>query len=117
MLETLGGPCVRLIERREVVGRGAAYAAGGGAHALNVRASNMSAYPDRPRHLLDWLDAANGGALTVAFVSRERYGDYLHLLLRAVSSQGEAGRLAPGAELARLQKSDVRGSSSNGALG
>ena len=91
LLEAPGGPCVRLIERRDGFGRGAAYASSRHGHLLNVRASNMSAHPDRPGHFLDWL-AAQGDA-PAAFVSRTHYGDYLQHLLREAATQGEAGRL------------------------
>ena len=93
LLEIPGGPCVRLIERRDVFGRGAAYAATRHGHLLNVRAANMSAHPDRPDHFLDWLAAEGGVEAPAAFVSRARYGDYLQHLLRRAAAQGEPGRL------------------------
>jgi uncharacterized NAD(P)/FAD-binding protein YdhS len=84
---------VRLVERAPTFGRGRAYATAHPDHLLNVRASNMSAYPDRPDHFLDWL-RAQGQELSDGFVSRGRYGDYLqHLLREAVVRPGRAGRL------------------------
>lgn len=68
---------VHLIERSSSLGRGRAYGASNPDHLLNVRAANMSAFPDRPDHFLSWLNEADGDA----FVSRSRYGDYLQSLL------------------------------------
>ena len=44
-----------LVERRGDFGRGVAYSTGNSGHLLNVRAFNMSAYPDDPKHFLRWL--------------------------------------------------------------
>ncbi|WP_324751292.1 FAD/NAD(P)-binding protein [Sphingomonas sp. LY54] len=70
------GPRVTLIERRPVVGRGTAYSAAHEDHLLNVRAGNMSAFPDDPRHFVRWLERRElGGAAD--FISRRTYGTYL----------------------------------------
>src|SRR6202042_742257 len=44
-----------LIERNTQFGRGLAYATGNASHILNVPASRMSAFHDRPNDFLDWL--------------------------------------------------------------
>lgn len=93
---------VRLIERTADVGRGRAYSTNNPDHLLNVRASNMSAFPDQPDHFRQWLGEPDGDA----FVSRRRYGDYLQGLLhqqlrepgcqvRFVWENGEAASAAP----------------------
>lgn len=41
---------VTLIEKRPDVGRGIAYYTANPDHLLNVRAANMSAFPDQPDH-------------------------------------------------------------------
>jgi uncharacterized NAD(P)/FAD-binding protein YdhS len=83
---------VRLVEKAERIGLGRAYAAGNPDHLLNVRASNMSAFPDRPRHFLDWLAHEQGAG--DGFASRGVYGRYLQGLLRdALGQEGHAGRL------------------------
>ena len=46
---------VILFERRIPVGLGAAYATHNPGHRLNVRAGNMSAWPDDPGHFVRWL--------------------------------------------------------------
>lgn len=70
---------VVLIERNEAFGRGRAYSAPNPAHLLNVRASNMSAFPDAPDHFSAWLVARGHDG---QFASRTLYGDYLQSLLR-----------------------------------
>lgn len=82
---------VRLIERAPSFGRGRAYATDNPEHLLNVRAANMSAFPERPGHFLDWLAA--GGEGGDGFAPRALFGDYLQELLRdVVSAPGRAGR-------------------------
>jgi len=74
-----------LVERRGDFGRGVAYSTGNDGHLLNVRAFNMSAYPDEPRHFLMWLwarDDPRSPANAIppsghAFVSRGLYGTYV----------------------------------------
>lgn len=84
---------IYLVERNRNFGRGLAYATGNPNHLLNVRAGNMSAFPDDPDHFIDWLrklseeqrleigdaDAAKLSAAT--FVPRCVYGNYIQQLL------------------------------------
>jgi uncharacterized NAD(P)/FAD-binding protein YdhS len=49
-------PRVTLIER-DKFGGGLAYGTKDPAHLLNVRASNMSAYADKPHDFAHWLEA------------------------------------------------------------
>ena len=64
------------------------------AHLLNVRAANMSAFPDRPGHFEEWLAGADLGEGVVktpagTFVARGHYGSYLtDLLTTAVTGPG-----------------------------
>jgi len=68
---------VLLIERdRHRMGAGVAYSSSETSHLLNVRAGNMSAFPDRPDHFCEWL-AARGLGCDAAFVTRATYGLYL----------------------------------------
>lgn len=85
------GPAAILIERRPRAGRGIAYSALSDEHVLNVRASNMSAFPDQPGHFVEWLTQKGLGVAT-DFVSRSTYGDYLAELLHSWSSRSP-GRL------------------------
>ena len=71
-----------LIEPRAQIGRGLAYSTENESHRLNVRASNMSAFPDDPDHFWRWLRAA-GHAREDRFcsISRLVYGRYLASLI------------------------------------
>lgn len=83
---------VRLVERSPLFGRGRAFRATHPDHVLNVRASNMSAFPDEPGHFRAWLEAEGEGGAD-GFIRRSRYGDYLQSLLRdQVADPGHAGR-------------------------
>lgn len=70
-----------LIERRGVFGPGTAYDTGNPGHLLNVRLDNMSAFPDQPSHLADWLAEQPSWRAQDGFISRGVYGDYLQALL------------------------------------
>src|SRR6202044_1275661 len=71
-----------LIEPRPQIGRGIAYATENDSHRLNVRASNMSAFPDDPDHFWRWLQAnGRGGEGRFCFVPRFVYGRYLGSLV------------------------------------
>ncbi|MCI4591899.1 FAD/NAD(P)-binding protein [Sphingobium sp. BYY-5] len=72
---------VTLIERRpDRLGRGLAYGAAQADHVLNVRAANMSALPDQPRHFTEWLQAQGLGQ-EGSFARRRDYGGYLCAML------------------------------------
>lgn len=84
---------VTLVERdANRLGRGVAYSAAGAEHVLNVRAANMSAFPDQPAHFTDWLKQENLGQ-EQSFVTRRNYGAYLSALLRNVTA-GAGDRLS-----------------------
>ena len=73
---------VTLVERSSGLGKGFAYGAAHPIHLLNVRASNMSAYPDDGDHFLAWLDRNGVGEEKPSgnafhFVSRLTFGNYL----------------------------------------
>ena len=100
LLSQPGGPKVRLIERRATFARGAAYSTSNPDHLLNVRAANMSAFPDAPSHFIDWLAAEGEADAQQAFVTRDRYGAYLQAILRAAVQGAAAGRLGLEADAA-----------------
>lgn len=83
---------VILIEHQPSAGLGAAYSTLDPDHLLNVRAGNMSAWPDRPSDFLDWT-AQHGPKLAAGdFATRADYGRYLKDLL-ARQADGEQRRL------------------------
>ncbi len=85
-------PRVHLIERREGFGLGAAYSTDNPSHLLNVRASNMSVFPDRPNHFLEWLyRQPNSDCIEpCTFVPRNVFGAYLQSILRDLACGPEA---------------------------
>src|SRR5258706_2211297 len=89
-----GGPRVYLIEKQDTFGFGAAYSTNDPSHLLNVRAGNMSGFPDQPRHFLDWLhaDCKDGTAPVTpsCFVTRQTYGRYLRSILHGAVIGAEA---------------------------
>lgn len=97
---------VRLVEQRPQLGEGRAYATHEPDHLLNVRASNMSAFADDPRHFLRWLGETGNAD---AFVSRARYAEYLQSLLAAEVQDLEAGQ-----RLARKLGEAVEAAPANG---
>ena len=85
---------VQLIERRGVFGLGPAYATGNPKHLLNVRLSNMSAFPDRPNHLAEWMAVQPAWFARDDFITRGDYGRYLaHLLDEALRPDQDGERL------------------------
>ncbi|MBP2314886.1 FAD/NAD(P)-binding protein [Azospirillum soli] len=86
LLRCADGPTsVHLIERAAAIGTGVAYSTRNSAHLLNVRANNMSAFPDDPGHFVRWLGTRDGqdeaSASGHAFVSRACYGAYVQDVL------------------------------------
>jgi uncharacterized NAD(P)/FAD-binding protein YdhS len=88
---------VTLIEKRSDVGRGIAYYTANPDHLLNVRAANMSAFPDQPDHFWRWLCARQDNGRSTwehcgdpfCFVPRRIYGDYIASLIAPLLSDGE----------------------------
>ncbi len=85
-----------MIEPRDVLAQGVAYATTYGEHVLNVPAGRMSAFDDRPADFLDYVVATTppGGpdreTLAHAFIERRRYGDYLRTRLQEVIAASPA---------------------------
>lgn len=99
LIRSAGTPlALTLIDPAADRGPGLAYTTPSGSHLLNVRAANMSAYADQPRHFVEWLARRGDGADgETAFVPRVVYGDYLCEVL------AQARRGAP----AHVEVSDV----------
>lgn len=109
------GPRATLIERAPVAGTGLAYGAAHPSHLLNVRAANMSAFPDDPGHLVRWLEARGVEHAATSFVPRRVYGEYLREMLEEALARypdrlrlvrGEVEDVTFDAEGATLQLTD-----------
>ncbi|MEJ0016688.1 MAG: FAD/NAD(P)-binding protein [Acetobacteraceae bacterium] len=85
------GTRITLIERNAPFGPGLAFATGHRNHVLNVPAGRMSAFADRPRHFVDWLERQPEQILDGAqpsetgFMPRRLYGAYLRHLLNTAA--------------------------------
>ncbi len=92
LLSRSDGPKVFLIEKAGRFGPGLAYSTRRDEHLLNVRAGNMSAWPDRPFDFLYWLSARRGdeAADPAAFASRADYGAYLRERIAEAATSGAA---------------------------
>ena len=89
------GPSTEIVvvEPAEEVGRGLAYATDDPWHLLNVRVANMSAFPDQPDHLSEWLRTGRAvrtvaDATPFCFIPRGIYGAYLADLVREIRASG-----------------------------
>jgi uncharacterized NAD(P)/FAD-binding protein YdhS len=83
---------VVVIEPAAEVGRGVAYATDDPSHLLNVRVGNMSAFPDQPEHLFEWLRServeTGCDATPFCFIPRGVYGAYLADLVHGIKDSG-----------------------------
>ena len=74
-----GNVRIVLVERDPLPGRGVAYGTQLASHLLNVRAKNMSAYPDAPDHFVRWAQQNYSMFVTPDdFLPRPLYGQYIH---------------------------------------
>jgi uncharacterized NAD(P)/FAD-binding protein YdhS len=77
-----------LIEPQSRLGLGVAYSTVFRSHVLNVRAADMSIFPDRPAHFLHWLhDNGFPSAGPWFFAPRLTYGAYLEDVLASAVRQ------------------------------
>ncbi|MGB8014194.1 MAG: FAD/NAD(P)-binding protein [Terriglobales bacterium] len=78
-----GAVSVILIEKSAQLALGVAYGTQCKEHLLNVRAKNMSAYPDDPEHFLRWARSNyDSSAQPDDYLPRLVYGQYAAFLLR-----------------------------------
>ncbi|MGF7155652.1 FAD/NAD(P)-binding protein [Novosphingobium gossypii] len=83
------GVKVTLIERSSAqLAKGVAFGTRRPEHLLNVRAANMSAFPDDAKHFVRWMNFAEADEAN-RFVPRLTYGSYLReLLIAALAKAG-----------------------------
>jgi uncharacterized NAD(P)/FAD-binding protein YdhS len=94
------GVKVALIERNSAqLAKGVAFGTRRPEHLLNVRAANMSAFPDDAGHFLRWMDFAAGDEAN-RFVPRLTYGAYLReTLVAALAKAGGNAQIVAGEAL------------------
>ena len=68
---------VVLVDRQATFAEGPAYRTADGRHLLNVPASNMSAWPDKPTDFFDWAHARDARVTPTEFLPRRLYGEYV----------------------------------------
>jgi uncharacterized NAD(P)/FAD-binding protein YdhS/predicted metal-dependent enzyme (double-stranded beta helix superfamily) len=68
---------VVMFDRQTSIAEGAAYRTPDSRHLLNVPASGMSAFPDRPDDFLRWARARDPSIGPYTFLQRHAYGEYL----------------------------------------
>ncbi len=79
---------VAVIDKSSVPGLGLAYSTDDRNHLLNVRAANMSAFPDQPDHLVRWARSNYDPAFCPeSFLPRKVYGQYVASLLQAATAR------------------------------
>lgn len=83
---------VTVVEPSGRVGVGIAYGTTDARHLLNVRAGNMSAFPDDPGDLLAWAQETGRDLAAADFLPRRSYADYLADRLAAVAGDRLAVR-------------------------
>ncbi len=85
---------VVLVERGGCVGEGVAYGTQEEMHLLNVPASRMSAWPDKPNDFSQWVTQRYGVHDQTAFVQRKWYGEYVReTLLNVANERGGVAKL------------------------
>ncbi|PNU06275.1 FAD/NAD(P)-binding protein [Novosphingobium guangzhouense] len=91
------GVKVALIERHSAqLAKGVAFGTRRPEHLLNVRAANMSAFPDDAKHFLRWMDFSEVDEAN-RFVPRLTYGTYLReLLVEALAKAGPDAAIIDG---------------------
>lgn len=80
-----------VIDRGELPARGLAYSTTLPDHLLNVRASNMSAFPDRSDEFANFI--ASRGVAPDMFARRRDYGEYLAAIFGEASKSGFVNRI------------------------
>ena len=87
LLQNTNSPLsIKLINKDSGLARGFAYSTSSTQHLLNVRANNMSIFPDKPGHFIEWARQNNIDELIEKshlpleedFMPRKYYGNYIN---------------------------------------
>lgn len=103
------GQHVVLVERNaDKLAKGQAFGTEAPEHLLNVRAANMSAFPDDPGHFVRWMGFSTAEQIN-RFVPRRAYGRYLkEQLADALAASEGRGNIRRGeAVAARFGEDDI----------
>ena len=83
---------ISVIEPRAELGKGVAYSTSSPSHLLNVRAGNMSIFPEEPQDFLEYLGATGSAEPSPkAFIERQRFGAYVSERLQQARSKAPHG--------------------------
>ena len=116
-----GHLAIDLFNETEKFAQGAAYGTADMHHLLNVTAARMSALPDEPRHLLDWLETRapewqaalpelkNARYDEGSFIPRALYALYLEELLREAIATAPEKHIVLMLHAFSLEKATARG--------
>jgi uncharacterized NAD(P)/FAD-binding protein YdhS/quercetin dioxygenase-like cupin family protein len=80
-----------MLDRQTSIAEGAAYRTPDARHLLNVPASGMSAWPDRPDDFLEWAQRQDSSVVPYSFMPRRIYGEYLRATF--LDAMAQAGPL------------------------
>lgn len=98
---------VAVYDRESRFARGIAYSTTNPLHLLNVRANNMSAFPDDPQHLVRWLEEKNYTYRATDFIPRMIYARYLEELWNEALSDLRQAGVAVALKAEEYQKNDA----------
>lgn len=102
------GGRVVLIERNQAaLAKGLAFGTRRSEHLLNVRASNMSAFPDDPGHFLRWMGFSTNEQAN-RFVPRLAYGQYLREVLIKALADAQARLVIHTGEVTDIERLEQR---------
>jgi uncharacterized NAD(P)/FAD-binding protein YdhS len=82
---------VVMIDRQAAIGEGIAYRTNDSRHLLNVPASRMSAWPDRPDDFLNFAQSNDPAVRAGDFLPRKAYGQYIRQTLSDLAEVADGG--------------------------
>jgi len=102
---------VVMIDRQAAIGEGIAYRTNDPRHLLNVPASRMSAWPDRPDDFLNFAQSNDPAVRPGDFLPRKTYGQYIRQTLNDLAESAD-DRIS--AEVVRDDATELLPSGSSG---
>lgn len=100
-----------IVDRQTSIAEGAAYRTPNPGHLLNVPASGMSAWPDRPDDFLEWARHRDSSVGPYTFLQRHTYGEYLRAtFLETIAQAGNQTSI----EIRRQEANEIERRSEGG---